>query len=105
MKIDPKVQSSGQLQADALKDAKKATARGTTANSEATGTHSGDTIEISSKHAEVRQLTEQMTHVPEVRSGKVAPLKAAVERKTYKPDSGKVADAMITEHSRKVTNS
>jgi len=101
MKIDPKVQSTSQLQADALNSAKKAATRPTTPQGEGQAVTSGDTIQISSKHAEVRQLTDQAAKLPDVRTEKVAPLKASVEQNRYQPDSGKVADAMIAEQSAK----
>ncbi|HTP69350.1 MAG TPA: flagellar biosynthesis anti-sigma factor FlgM [Dongiaceae bacterium] len=101
MKIDPKVQSPGQLQSDALQGAKKAATRPTTANAESHSPVSGDTIQISSRHAEVHQMTAQAAELPEVRAEKVAPLKASVAQHAYHPDSGKVADAMIAEHSAK----
>ena len=101
MKIDPKVQSSGQLQTDALNGTKKAAPRPSTPHGAGQAVTSGDTIQISSKHAEVRQLADQATKLPEVRAEKVAPLKASVEQNRYQPDSGKVADAMIAEHSAK----
>ena len=42
-----------------------------------------------------------MASVPDVRSERVAPLKAAVAEKSYSPDSGKVADAMLDEQAGK----
>src|SRR5579883_3366221 len=59
-----------------------------------------DTFQPSGRHAELQRLTAQAASVPEVRTEKVAPLQAKVQRGTYKPDSQKVADALISEQSR-----
>jgi flagellar biosynthesis anti-sigma factor FlgM len=100
MKIDPRIQPTGDLQSDPVKNAKQSTTGAAAAKpGNATSTQSGDTIEISSRHAEVQQLTAQVATVPEVRAERVAPLKAAVEQNSYNPDSGKVADAMLAEQA------
>ena len=103
MKIDPKIQATGELQSEALKGAKKGQGRGAPARVEGGGGSSGDTIQISSQHGQVRQLAEQAAKLPDVRGEKVAPLKASVEKRSYHPDSSKVADAMLKEHSAKRT--
>jgi len=102
MKIDPRIQLTGDLQSDAVKNDKKSAVRAPEGKSDsASSVASGDTFQVSSKHAEVQQLTGQLAKVPEVRAERVVPLKAAVEQKSYQPDSGKVADAMLAEHAPK----
>jgi negative regulator of flagellin synthesis FlgM len=100
MKIDPTIQSIGGPQSDAVTDAKNSSTRASAAKLEnAAPASSGDTIQISSRHAEVQQLSAQMANVPEVRAARVAPLKAAVQQGSYQPDGGKIADAMLAEQS------
>jgi flagellar biosynthesis anti-sigma factor FlgM len=98
MKIDPRIQPTGDLPSDPVKNVKKSAVRAPEGKS---GSAAGDTFQVSRKHAEVQQLTAQLAQVPEVRAERVAPLKAAVERNSYQPDSGKVADAMLAEHAQK----
>ena len=105
MKIDPRVQSTGELQSDRVKDTKgsavrpQSDAKSAAANS-ATG---GDTVQLSSKHAEIQQLSAQVANVPDVRADRVAPLQAKVQSGGYHPDSQKVADAMLTEQTRQTS--
>jgi negative regulator of flagellin synthesis FlgM len=102
MKIDPKVTSNVDLQNEALKNAKGTAPRSTSGpTNEATKSAAqGDTFQLSSRHGEVQSLAAQAANVPEVRTERVAPLKAKVERGGYQPDSGKIADAMLAEHKQ-----
>lgn len=97
MKIDPTIQPLGDLQNEPVTNAKKGTSRASDTKTTATSANSGDTIQISSRHAEVQHLTTQAAQVPDVRADRVAPLKAAVQQNSYKPDSGKIADAMLAD--------
>jgi len=98
MKIDPRIQPTSDLQSDSVKNTKKTAARVPEGKSDSTSSVvSGDTFQVSSKQAELQKLSGQMASVPEVRSERVAPLKAAVAQKSYNPDSGKVADAMLAD--------
>jgi flagellar biosynthesis anti-sigma factor FlgM len=102
MKIDPTIQSTGGPQSGAVTDAQNSSARASAAKPEnAASASSEDTIQISTRHAEVQQLSAQMANVPEVRAARVAPLKAAVQRNSYQPNSGKIADAMLAEQASK----
>ena len=102
MKIDPRIQPTGDLPSDPVKNVKKSAVRAPEGKSEsASSVAAGDTFRVSGKQAEVQQLSGQLAQVPEVRAERVAPLKAAVEQKNYQPDSGKVADAMLAEHAQK----
>jgi len=105
MKIDPRIQSTGELQNDRVKDTKgsavraQSEARSGAANSLSTG----DTVQLSSKHSEVQQLTAQVANVPDVRVDRVVPLQAKVNSGDYQPDSQKVADAMLSEQTRQTS--
>jgi flagellar biosynthesis anti-sigma factor FlgM len=102
MKIDPRIQTTGGLQGDPVKNANKSANQAPDAKSaNAASTQSEDTIQISSRHTEVQQLTAQIANVPDVRAERIAPLQAAVQQKTYNPDSGKVADALLSEQAGK----
>jgi flagellar biosynthesis anti-sigma factor FlgM len=102
MKIDPRIHSTGEAQSDPVTSAKKGSAHASASKAEnPAAAPSGDSIQISSRHAEVQQLSAQMAKVSEVRAERVAPLKEAVQQSQYHPDSGKIADAMLAEQSSK----
>ncbi|HME58163.1 MAG TPA: flagellar biosynthesis anti-sigma factor FlgM [Terracidiphilus sp.] len=105
MKIDPRVQSSGELQSDRVKDTKGSAVRAQSdAKSEgAKSVPNGDTVQLSSRHSEIQQLSAQAANVPDVRVDRVAPLQAKVRSGGYQPDSQKVADAMLTEQTRQTS--
>jgi len=102
MKIDPRIQSPGELQSDRVKDAKGNAARSQSGaqSGAANGVPGGDTVQLSSKHSEIQQLAAQVANVPDVRVDRVAPLQAKVQSGEYEPDSQKVADAMLAEQTR-----
>jgi flagellar biosynthesis anti-sigma factor FlgM len=105
MKIDPRIQATIDLQSDTVKNANKSANQAPAAKPTNTGsTQSEDTLQISSRHAEVQQLTAQVANVPDVRTERVAPLQTAVQQKTYNPDSGRVADALLSEQAGKSVN-
>jgi len=101
MKIDPRIQNPSDLQSDSAKNTRKSTAQPpvTKSDSATSAAVSGDTFQVSSTQAELQKLSTQMAAVPDVRAERVAPLKAAVAQKSYNPDSGKVADAMLAEQA------
>jgi len=103
MKIDPRIQAPSDLQSDSVKNTKRSFVRAPENQTDSTTSSvvSGDTFQVSSKQAELQKLSAQMASVPDVRSERVAPLKAAVAQKSYNPDSGKVADAMLDEQAAK----
>ncbi len=105
MKIDPTIQSTGDLQNNRVKDTKSSASRAQSDAKSATSASaaSGDTVQLSSTHGEVQQLTAQVANVPEVRVDRVAPLQAKVSSGTYQPDSQKVADAMLSEQTRQTS--
>jgi flagellar biosynthesis anti-sigma factor FlgM len=101
MKIDPRIQSSNELQSDSVANAKKNAVRAPEGKSESSSSSvvSGDTFQVSSTQATLQQLSAQITNVPDVRAERVAPLKAAVAQNGYSPDSGQIADAMLADQS------
>jgi flagellar biosynthesis anti-sigma factor FlgM len=102
MKIDPRIQSPGDPQSEVVSNTKKGSSTSTKTRATSTSSSSlGDTIQISSRHAEAQQLTAQIAKVPEVRTERVEPLKTAVQKGEYQPESGKIADAMLAEQTSK----
>jgi flagellar biosynthesis anti-sigma factor FlgM len=98
MKIDPRIQPDSDLQSDSVKGTKKSAVQTPAGKSGSSSSGvSGDTFQASSTQAEVQKLTSQVASVPDVRTERVAPLKAAVGQKAYQPDSGKIADAMLSQ--------
>jgi negative regulator of flagellin synthesis FlgM len=103
MKIDPTVSSTSELRDERVQTAQSNKARiqqeGNAAQPNAV--QSGDTFQLSSKHGEMQQLTAQVAKIPEVRMERVVPLQAKVQSGSYKPDSKKVAEAMMSEQAQK----
>jgi flagellar biosynthesis anti-sigma factor FlgM len=103
MKIDPQIQPTNEAQSDRVKNASTAAAKAP-AESKGSGSSavsSGDTFQLSHAHSEVQHLAAQAAQVSDVRPERVAPLRAQVQGGNYKPDSSKVADAVITEQLQK----
>jgi negative regulator of flagellin synthesis FlgM len=97
MKIDPNLQSIINVQSDAVQNAKTSRAQ-EAAPEDGTAQISGsDSVQVSSKFAEVQQLTSKLQQLPDVRSERVAVLKAKIQQGTYKPDPAEVADALLNE--------
>jgi len=55
-----------------------------------------DTVRLSGTHGEVQKLTTAISHVPDVRMERIAALQGKVQSGNYKPDSEKIADAVIS---------
>jgi negative regulator of flagellin synthesis FlgM len=55
----------------------------------------GDTVEFSSKGAEVGKLVDQMKQFPDVRQDRVEELKQKIEAGEYAPASKDIADAIL----------
>jgi flagellar biosynthesis anti-sigma factor FlgM len=107
MKIDPKIPANGELQSDRVKNSAGAgvPAQGQTKTAGTTAAKTEDTFQPSGRGAEVQKLAAQAATVPDVRLEKVAPLQAKVQSGRYNPDSKKVVDALIADHSRKTSKS
>ena len=58
---------------------------------------SQDETELSADLKKVQELKTQLATMPEVRQERVQQLKNAISDGTYEVDSGKIADAMITD--------
>jgi len=100
MKIDPNVQATGERGSEAVTGARSGSIRSSASRAEgSSAANSEDTLQISSRHAEVQQLTAQLANVPEVRASRVGPLKDTVQQNKYQPDSGDIADAMLAEYA------
>jgi len=101
MKIDPRIQPSNESQSDAVKATQKGAVHSSTDAKPPTHANApaGDTVQLSIQHSEIQRLNAQVASVPEVRAERIAPLQAKVQSGTYAPDSGKVADAILAEHS------
>ena len=105
MKIDPRIQfpddpqssSTSQVQGSGKSATKSSASSGISAS------NGEDTVQLSSTHAEVRTLASDLAQVPEVRVHRVQVLQQRVKSGTFKPDSEKVADAIIAAHSRQAS--
>jgi negative regulator of flagellin synthesis FlgM len=60
-----------------------------------------DETNLSSDLQKVQELKAHLANLPDVRLEKVQDLRHAVSNGTYEVDSGKIADAMITDLGRK----
>jgi flagellar biosynthesis anti-sigma factor FlgM len=107
MKIDPKIPANGELQSDRIQNSTGAgvPAQGQAKTAGTTAAQGEDTFKPSGRGAEVQHLAVQAEKVPDVRLEKVAPLQAKVQSGRYHPNSKKVADALIADHSRKTSKS
>jgi len=100
MKIDPRTVLPADVQSTPVKNSRagaQPAAKDSTGVKPASGE---DTVHISSVHSDVQTLKASLAHVPEVRAAKVNALQQRVSSGNYKPDSQKVADAIIAEQSR-----
>ena len=101
MKIDPKVQFPDNSQPERVSgkrsgDVAPKSGHQTTGVNSPTGE---DTVSLSGTHNEVHNLASAISHVPEVRTERIAALQSKVQSGNYKPDSEKIADAVISEQS------
>jgi len=101
MKIDSKLQFPNDSQPEHVSgkrsgDVAQKGSSQTTGISPATGE---DTFELSGTHNEVHQLTSAVSQVPEVRAERIAALQGQVRNGEFKPDSEKIAEAVLSEHS------
>lgn len=101
MKIDPRTQP-GDLSQEQVKGASTSRVQtgGPANTSGGSSTPGEDTVTLSGAHGQVQTLASSLAAVPEVRSDRVNALQEQVRNGTYSPDSQKVADAMIKDHSK-----
>ena len=103
MKIDPRVQYTGETQQpDSIKNARSTgtVSQGATKTSGVAPSTGEDTVSLSSKHSEVQALAAGVASTPEVRTERVNALKQQVQNGQYKPSGQKIADAIVSEYSR-----
>jgi flagellar biosynthesis anti-sigma factor FlgM len=102
MKIDPRIQ----LPSDAQPGRVRNTSKGGPQSHAAAGasgvssTSGEDTVKLSSTHGEAQALAASLSKVPEVRTERVQALQQRVQSGHYHADSGKVAEAIIKDHTR-----
>jgi flagellar biosynthesis anti-sigma factor FlgM len=101
MKIDPTIQSPGNIQADSVKNSRKSSAQnpGTSGASTTSPTTGEDTVSISSTHSDVQTLKANFANVPEVRIDRVNALQQKVETGQYSPSPEKIAAAIIADQT------
>jgi negative regulator of flagellin synthesis FlgM len=101
MKIDPRILSLNDSQPDRVKGAnnKSSNASSPAKTIGVSPANGEDRVSLSTAHGEVQTLTAQLANVPEVRTDRVTALQQRVQNGQYKPDSQKVADAMIAQQS------
>jgi len=95
MKVDPNLQSIVNVQSEAVQNQKTSRVQETASEGRTTETSGSDTVQLSSKFAEVQQLTTKLQQLPDIRAERVAMLKAKIQQGTYKPDPADVADALL----------
>lgn len=101
MKIDPRIQAT-ELQNTQVENTKTGGVKtALTFDPGAKGVAAGDTVQLSGRHHEATQLTSQLANVPEVRLDRVAAFQTQVQHGAYKPDSSKVADAILAQQSNR----
>jgi len=102
MKIDPRIQLPDGAQPERVKNPGKGGAQShAIANTSGVSSAAGeDTVKLSSAHGEVQTLAASLRNVPEIRTERVQALQQRVQSGQYHPDSKKVADAIIKDHSR-----
>jgi len=98
MKVDPNnLQSIANSQSDSVQNAKTSRSEQSKTDSLATDPagSGSDTVQVSSKFAEVQQLTTKLQQVPDVRTDRVSALKAKIQQGTYNPDAADVAESIL----------
>jgi flagellar biosynthesis anti-sigma factor FlgM len=102
MKIDPRIQLPSDVQPAHVKNTARggAPSQGVANTSGVSSAAGEDTVKLSSTHGEVQTLAASLNQVPEVRTHLVHALQQRVQSGQYHPDSGKVAEAIIKDHTR-----
>jgi flagellar biosynthesis anti-sigma factor FlgM len=101
-KIDPRIQFPDDAQSGQVRGTSKGVSSKPASSSSGVSSGSGeDTVKLSSTHAEVSALASDLAKVPEVRVHRVQALQQRVKSGTFKPDSQRVADAIIADHSKR----
>lgn len=69
----------------------------TEVNTKADGQVRGDTLEISTEARKIQNYKGMLAELPEVREDLVASLKQRIQEGSYRPDSEKIAAALVKE--------
>jgi negative regulator of flagellin synthesis FlgM len=102
MKIDPRILLPADVQSTPVQNSRNTAAQSATKSSTGLKPSAGeDTVKISTTHSDLQLLKANLANIPEVRVAKVNALRQQVNSGQYKPDSQKVADAIIADHSRR----
>lgn len=97
MKIDPNLQPIGNLQSDAVQNAKTSRAQESTSEDRTAQLDGSDTVQVSSQFAQVQQLTSRLQQLPDIRTDRVAALRERIHQGTYNPDPAAVASALLND--------
>jgi flagellar biosynthesis anti-sigma factor FlgM len=95
MKVDPNVQLIANAQSNAVQNSKTSRIQEANPEGQTSQIEGFDTVQFSSKLAEVQQLTSKLQQIPDIRSERVSMLKAQVQQGTYNPDPTEVAGALL----------
>ena len=102
MKIDPRTQLPGDAQSTPVKNSRNAgPTHGSSQSSGIKPATGEDTVKISSTHSDVQTLKANLAAVPEIRVERVNALQQQVNSGQYRPDSQKIADSIIADHSHR----
>jgi flagellar biosynthesis anti-sigma factor FlgM len=101
MKIDPRIQLPSDNQPDPVKSSRNSGAqpKGATSVSGAGPAAGEDTVSISSTHGELQALKASLANVPEVRTDRVSALQPRVNSGQYRPESHKIAHAILVDQA------
>ena len=100
MKIDPSIQAT-ELQSTQVGNAKPGGAKPAETTAASPKSETGqDTVQLSEQHVTVAHLSSQLSSVPELRADRVTTFQSKLQRGTYAPDSGKVAEAILAQQVR-----
>jgi flagellar biosynthesis anti-sigma factor FlgM len=94
MRIDPKVPAADSSSTSRVNDAQSGSAKSSLTSS-ASGPN--DTFELSSGQATIRQLTAQLSHIPDVRQEKVSALSDEIQSGSFRRSNDQVAGAVVTQ--------
>jgi flagellar biosynthesis anti-sigma factor FlgM len=95
MNIDPKINVDKNSRAQGTKSSSAAAGQGISSS------RGEDTVTLSGVHGTVQALSAKLAEVPEVRTERIHALQHTIQSGHYQVDKGKVADAMVKDHSRR----
>jgi flagellar biosynthesis anti-sigma factor FlgM len=103
MNIDPKINLNGSGQPEPVKHSRANSAKAVGSQSEQgiSAVRGEDSVTLSGIHGTVQTLSAKLAEVPEVRTERVQTLQQNIQSGQYQVDKGKVADAIMKDHSRR----